>query len=377
MKRLSVVLSMIAIFIFFTGLVQTAFACSDIFINHPNAHIEARSMDFGMNIAIHDTFGFIGQDNTTDIVLDAEKIPTGRLTSWKNKYGYWGRFVFHTPKVDDAMNTEGLSISGLYLDGYTQYPEYNPADKRPVLGVFDIINFLISQARNVDEAVALINSRQIVQSAGEIKPGIFLKNTPLHFVLRDKTGKSAVVEFVGGKTLVYTNAGNVLTNSPTYPQQLDMVKKYANLNVEKDNSLTGMPGGFDSPERFARGHLLTRYLPVPSSTQEALYQADFVISSCSVPYFGKPGSGYRSNTIWKVLKDLDRGVVYTKNSVYFQGGSKIVPTHVANDGYTIIDLKTIDFTRVPVEFAGATIQPTPKNRVAKIIRANEIPEFGE
>jgi len=60
MKKLSVVLSMIAIFIFFTGLVQTAFACSDIFINHPNAHIEARSMDFGMNIAIHDTFGFIG-----------------------------------------------------------------------------------------------------------------------------------------------------------------------------------------------------------------------------------------------------------------------------------------------------------------------------
>jgi choloylglycine hydrolase len=374
-KRLSVVVSLLSIFL--TGLAQTAVACSDIFVNHAGTHIEARSMDFGMNIALDDAFGFIGQENTTDVVLDAEKIPVQRLTSWKNQYGYWGRRVFNTSKVDDAMNTEGLSISGLYLDGYTQYPEYNPADKRPVLAVFDMINFLISQAKNVDEAVALINGRQIVQSAGEIKPGIFLKNTPLHFVLRDKTGKSAVVEFVGGKTLVYTNAGNVLTNSPTYPQHLDMVKKYDNLNVEKDNSLTGMPGGFDSPERFARGHLLTRYLPVPSSTQEALYQADFVISSCSVPYFGKPGSGYRSNTIWKVLKDLDRGVVYTKNSVYFQGGSKIVPTHVANDGYTIIDLKTIDFTRVPVEFAGATIQPTPKNRIAKVVRANEIPEFGE
>lgn len=375
MKRKSVVVSFI--FIFLTGLAQTAVACSDIFINHPNAHIEARSMDFGMNIALDDTFAFIGQENTTDVVLDAEKIPVQSLTSWKNKYGYWGRRVFNTSKVDDAMNTEGLSISGLYLDGYTQYPEYNPADKRPVLGVFDMINFLISQAKNVDEAVALVKDRQIVQSAGEIKPGIFLKNTPLHFVLRDKTGKSAVVEFVEGKTLVYTNAGNVMTNSPTYPEHLEMVKKYGGLNVEKDNSLTGMPGGFDSPERFARGHLLTRYLPVPSSAQEALYQADFVISSCSVPYFGKPGSGYRSNTIWKVLKDLDRGVVYTKNLVYFQGGGKIVPTHVANDGYTIIDLKTIDFTRVPVEFAGAIIQPTPKSRVVKIIRANEIPEFGE
>jgi choloylglycine hydrolase len=377
MKKLSVVLSLFCTAISLTVVGQTAHACSDIFINHPNTHVEARSMDFGMNISLNDTFGFIGQKNTTDVVIDAEKIPTQSLVSWTNKYGYWGRNAFHTPKVDDAMNTEGLSISGLYLDTYTQYPVYNSSDKRPVLGVLDIANFLISQAKNVDEAVALIKSCQIVQSAGEIKPGIFLKNTPLHFVLRDKTGKSAVVEFVGGKTLVYTDAGNVMTNSPTYPQQLDMVKKYDNLNVDKDNSLNGMPGGFDSPERFARGHILTKFLPVPSSTQEALYQADFTISSCSVPYLGKPGSGYRSNTTWKVLKDLDHGIVYTKNIVYFQGGSKIVPIHVANDGYTIIDLKTIDFTKVPMEFAGDTIQPTPKNKVVKIIRANEIPEFGE
>jgi len=108
-----------------------------------------------------------------------------------------------------------------------------------------------------------------------------------------------------------------------------------------------------------------------------MYQADFTIASCSVPYFGKPGSGYRSNTTWRVLKDLDHGSVYTKNIVYFQGGSKIVPIHVANDGYTVIDLKTIDFTKVPMEFAGDTIQPTPKAGVIKIIRANEIPEFGE
>jgi len=377
MKRLSVVLSLISIVILSTVGGQTVIACSDIFINHPNAHIEARSMDFGMNICLNDTFGFIGQKNTTDIVIDAEKIPAKSLVSWTNKYGYWGRNAFNTPKVDDAMNTEGLSISGLYLDAYTQYPVYDPADKRPVLGVLDMINFLISQAKNVDEAVAMIKSCQIVQSAGEIAPGVFLKNTPLHFVLRDKTGKSAVVEFVGGKTLVYTDAGNVMTNSPTYPQHLEMVKKYDNLNVDKDNSLTGMPGGFDSPERFARGYILTKSLPVPASTQEALYQADFTIASCSVPYFGKPGSGYRSNTTWRVLKDLDHGIVYTKNIVYFQGGSKIVPIHVANDGYTIIDLKTIDFTKTPVEFVGSTIQPTPKSRIVKIIRANEIPEFGE
>jgi choloylglycine hydrolase len=122
-------------------------------------------------------------------VLDAEKNSCREIDKLENKYGYWGRFVFHTPKVDDAMNTRGLSIAGLYLDGYTQYPEYNPADKRPVLGVFDIINFLISQARNVDEALALIRSHQIIQSSAEIKPGIFLKNAPPSFCLAGQNGQ--------------------------------------------------------------------------------------------------------------------------------------------------------------------------------------------
>ena len=207
MKRLMVISSFIFAFILAAGFGQTVNACSDIFINHPNAHVEARSMDFGMNIAMGDTFGFIGQNNTTDIIIDADKIPVKSLTSWTNKYGYWGRNAFNTSKVDDAMNTEGLSVSGLYLDQYTQYPAYDVKDTRPVLGVFDLPNFIISQARNVDEAVALLKSHQIVQSAVEIRPGIFLKNTPLHLVLRDKTGKSAVVEFVGGRTLIYENAG--------------------------------------------------------------------------------------------------------------------------------------------------------------------------
>ena len=68
-KRLSVVVSLLSIFL--TGLAQTAVACSDIFVNHAGTHIEARSMDFGMNIALDDAFGFIGQENTTDVVLDA------------------------------------------------------------------------------------------------------------------------------------------------------------------------------------------------------------------------------------------------------------------------------------------------------------------
>ena len=120
--------------------------------------------------------------------MDADRIPARDLTGWTVKYGYWGRNAFHTPKIVYGMNTAGLSVSALYLAGYTKYPVYNSADKRPVIGMFDLGNYLLSQARNVDEAADLVNSHQIVQFAIEIKPGIFLKNIPAHLIMRDKTG---------------------------------------------------------------------------------------------------------------------------------------------------------------------------------------------
>ena len=353
-----------------------SFACSDIFINQPNAHIEARSMDFAINIANEDIFGFIGQKNTTDVVIDADKVPTSQLTSWTNKYGYWARTAFNTPKVDDGMNTQGLSLSGLYLEDVTKYPVYNAADKRPVLGVFDMGSYLLSQAKNVDEALKLIKSHQIVQSAIQIKPGIFLKNVPIHFDLRDSSGNSAVVEFIDGQVKVYEHAGNVMTNGPTYPEQLTLAKKYDGINTSKVNRLDGLPGDFTSEARFARGQVLLRNLPQPYSHGEALYQANFVISSLSVPFLGAPSHGSTSNTIWRVLKDLDNKVVYTDNMVYFQGDKKIMPTDVSN-GYIKIDLNSIDFSAVPMEFENFTIQPTPQEQVKKIIRASDIPAFGE
>lgn len=370
MKR--ILLGLLAVLMAHTA----AEACSDIFVNHPKTHIAGRNMDFGMNISHEDVFGFIGQKSTTDVVIDAARIPAQALTSWTNRYGYWGRGSFRTPKIVEGMNTAGLTLGALYLAGITQYPVYDPGDKRPVLGFFDLGSYLLSQAGTVAEALSLIKGRQIVQSAVEIQPGIFLRDVPLHFSIHDAAGRSAVVESVGGRIQVYPDAGNVMTNDPAYPDQLAHVQKYAAIDAKKGNvTLEGMPGGFGSTDRFVRGTVLLANLPVPYSRQEALYQADFVLTSLAAPSLGLPGRGNNSSTIWKVIKDLDQKIVYTSNTVYFQGGGKIAPTSVAN-GYTVIDLNAIDFKEVPVEFAGMTIQPTPVDRVRKLVTANDIPEFG-
>src|SRR3990167_9665800 len=91
-------------------------ACSDVFINTGGYHIESRTLDFLVNIAFEDRIGFIGAENQTDIVLDADKIPTKQLAKWKNKYGYFGRAAFNGSKIIDCMNTQGFSVAILYLD---------------------------------------------------------------------------------------------------------------------------------------------------------------------------------------------------------------------------------------------------------------------
>jgi len=365
MKKILTVISAIT-------LCVSAFACSDIFINKGGYHVEARSMDFGVNIANVDSLSFVGQKNTTDVVVNASAIPATQLLSWTNKYGYWSRNAFNTPVADEGMNTAGFSISGLYLSG-SQMPQYSSKDTRPVLAYMDIPAYLLSQVATVDQALQLLSKVQVVDSAVEVGNGMFLRSIPIHMVMRDKTGNSAVIEFIDGKVVIYQNAGNVLTNGPTYDVMLDTYKK--SLDIEKDPNLVGLPGDYTNPSRFVRGGILTDVMPAPTTTSQAIYQANFVINTLQTPALNKPGKGEDSATIWTVVKDLDNQVVYVKDILFYQNAYKVVPTSIAN-GYQIIDLKSIDFNVVPMEYQYNTIQPTPANEVKKIIDPNKIAAFG-
>ena len=349
--------------------VSTSFACSDIFINKGSYHIEGRNMDLGMNLSHIDSFNFIGQKNTTDIIVDTAKIPSNQLSSWTNKYGYWGRKVFNTPVITDGMNTQGLSIAVQTLQA--KFPVYNPSDKRPVLSVYELGNFVLALAKDVPEALKLIQSRQPIEGAIEVKEGVYIKDIPFHLSIRDSKGNSAVIEFINGKVQIYSSAGNVMTNDPTYPAQLDNAKKYQNIstNINNNTLLKGMPGSGTSIDRFARGDILLRSSPTPDSLSIALYQADLILNSLSTSYPDTQGSG--GVTIWRVIKDLDNKVVYTSNIAYYQAGNKIVPTALTNRNYTEIDLKQIDFVHIPEDFQDAVFKPTPATKIKHIYTAAE------
>ncbi len=207
---------LLAFIYFFVGSFQAGTAYGDAFFTHLNTHLEACSVDSRINIAKCDAPSFIGQKNLVDIIID-----TGKLT---NRYGFYGQYASYTSKVNTVMDIERLSISGLYGNRRTRYAACSPADKRCILSTFDILTFLDRQSKNVDDAIELIKSYQIVPPAVEISPSFFQKSKPLHYVLFEKAERSVVIRLVKSKTLVYDDSENVMPNYLTYAQQREMNK---------------------------------------------------------------------------------------------------------------------------------------------------------
>ncbi len=84
------------------------------------------------------------------------------------------------PLYYDAVNECGLGISGL---NFPDNAVYEKCDKRMCnIAPFEFIPWILSQCRNVDEAVELIHKTTIA----DIDFNESLKNTPLHWFVSDR-----------------------------------------------------------------------------------------------------------------------------------------------------------------------------------------------
>ncbi|MBN1979740.1 MAG: linear amide C-N hydrolase [Anaerolineae bacterium] len=91
----------------------------------------------------------------------------------------------------DGMNEHGLVV------GMAAVPEsVTPDDPdKEMIGSLAIIREMLDHARDVDEAVAIIESYNIVWSGGP----------PLHYLIADASGRAVLVEFQAGRMIVIPN----------------------------------------------------------------------------------------------------------------------------------------------------------------------------
>ena len=212
----------------------------------------------------------------------------------------------------DGMNEAGLVANLLYL----AESDYGQTEGKPPLSISIWTQYVLDNFPTVAAAVQALRREPFRIIAPSLPNG---KPAQLHLAISDATGDSAIFEYIEGKLVIHHGREfQVMTNSPTYEQQLAL-----NDYWEKIGGLTFLPGTNRAADRFARASFLINAIPktidpnyinaVPKGTfdNQAALSVLSVIRSVSVPLgITTPGEPNISSTIWRTVSDH-------KNKVYF------------------------------------------------------------
>lgn len=149
--------------------------------------------------------------------------------TWKARYGSVG--IFSAGKtIADGMNEAGLSANLLYLTG-TEHARIDPA--KPKLSNLRMAEYVLDNFATVAEALAALQKLQVVSERA------LSREWPLHLSIADRSGDSAVVEFLDGRMVIHRgNQTVVMTNEPPLDWQLKNIKRYKPFGGK-----LAMPGG--------------------------------------------------------------------------------------------------------------------------------------
>jgi choloylglycine hydrolase len=224
---------------------------------------------------------------------------------WTSKYGSLV-ITGYDIATHEGVNEKGLSAHLLYLAGDTDFGKRDP--KKEAIGVMQWTQYFLDNYATVAEAVAAQKTFTF-----QIEPLILPNGFPalVHLSLEDKTGDSAVIEYVAGTAHVYHDRRfTVMTNEPTYDKQIENLKQYRTFGGNKP-----LPGERTPTDRFVRAAFYADGLPTPTTQGEGAAYMFSVIRNVSVP-FGKPDPAKPnvSSTVFRSVIDLTGGRYYFEST---------------------------------------------------------------
>jgi len=218
----------------------------------------------------------------------------GKL-QWTSKYGSVITAAFDIVSVD-GMNEAGLAGHELWL-AESDYGTYDPA--LPVLNQSLWLQYFLDNHATVAEAVEWVEANQTqVYPVTDPTSG---ERPALHLALEDATGDSAIFEYVDGKASIHHGREYaVMTNSPAYDRQLELLKQVEGFGGDKP-----IPGSTLASDRFARASYYVSRLAQPKTQLDAIAAMLSVIRNAAQPFrIPDPGKPDASQTIWQVVADL-------------------------------------------------------------------------
>jgi choloylglycine hydrolase len=352
----------------FVAPIEGALACTDArVIAVDGSVVSARSMEFAP--ALHSRL--VVRPRNSGLESPA---PNGaRGLNWTGKYGYVYMDAFDLDVVADGLNEAGLGFGALYLPSFAVYETVAPANNTKAVSNLHIGAWILSQFATVEEVKAALPT---IHVWGEPLAVFGNDYVPLHFVVHDAQGKSAVLEWVGGKLTVYDNTIGVLTNSPTYDWHMNNLRNYVNLSPDNSkpvkvggvtyaanglgSGLLGLPGDPTPPSRMVQTAVALNAAFRPKDANGALVLGQKLMNRVDLPagLSRDAGSDESDTTQWVVFRDHGNRVYYfrTYNDMTLQA----------------VDLKKLDFTAgaLPRRIAIDATKPS-----VRMIEPGAIPVF--
>jgi penicillin V acylase-like amidase (Ntn superfamily) len=222
--------------------------------------------------------------------------PTRAVTEnpalWTSRFGSLVTTIYGLGAAD-GLNDRGLAAHMLYLTAC----DFGPRDAtRPGLHAGLWAQYVLDNAATVEEAIAVLGDVQLVQVAARGQ------HATVHLALEDASGDSAIIEYLAGEAVVHRGREHrVMTNDPTYDEQLALL---AELDFSKPSKDLPLPGNVNPRDRFQRATYFLGLLPKPASEREAVAGVFAIARNASVPFGAPYGDFGIYNTEYRTVTDV-------------------------------------------------------------------------
>jgi choloylglycine hydrolase len=231
---------------------------------------------------------------------------TDRPVAWKARHGSVATTAYEGA-VMDGMNEKGLVANLLYL-AESEYEPERPGDSRPTLPNSAWVQYVLDNYATTAEAVEGMRNaafRIVPIKAPTGEPGT------VHLSVSDASGDSAIFEFIEGKLVVHhSREYQIMTNSPTYDQQLALAAYWKNIGGS-----VMLPGTNRAADRFARMSYYINEATQSGDPRRAVATVFSVMRNVSVPLGIKvPGQPNIADTLWLTVADQKNKVYYYQDT---------------------------------------------------------------
>lgn len=264
----SVARSIVVLLIAFAALTHETLACTTFCLKSKGEVLFGKNYDW----MISDGAVFVNRRGVSKWSgLESEKNPA----KWTSKYGSvtFNQYGWESPS--GGMNEAGLVIELMWLDD-TKYPQ---PDSRPAIDVLEWIQFNLDTASTTAEVV---KASETVRIASRIN---------LHYLVNDKQGNSATIEFLNGKLVAHM--GEKLAVAALANDTYDRSLSYSRMApaAKSESSL----------DRFTRAAAKTLQFSGSNNIQKEAVEYAFEILK---------DVAQKNSTQWSIVYDQKRGKVH-------------------------------------------------------------------